>query len=289
MRAKLKQSVKRALGSEAIRATRRQIRGLQIEALLASMRRRGWTRESLSMTDEQAAIHFANDVTVDEFSRLVIRLFHEFKLEFLREALGSEYIDTHTFFEIGDSDGLVLKAFGKTGFSINNDPRCIDLIRQNGVEAELGLGEGISATDKSYDVAMSFETLEHSLNPLAFMQEMTRVARERVIISIPGVTRTYAHPRVKGMRVGEEHVFEFCSHDLLNLATHLPLRLARHSKFSVFNTPTRPDAAFYYLATRTPDLFGGCFRWFDFYVFDIVDDDHGRTAAESAAVYSRRP
>ncbi len=90
------------------------------------------------------------------------------------------------------------------------------------------------------------------------------------------------------MRVGEEHVFEFCSRDFLNLATHLPLRLARHSKFSVFDTPARPDAALCYLAMRTPDLFGGSFRWFDFYVFDVVDHDHGRTAVESAAVYSGR-
>src|SRR2546423_2800261 len=193
--AKLKRGVKRALGTERVRGARRQVRQLQMHALLASMRGHGWTLDSLLMSDEQAAIHFANDIEVDEFNRLGIRLFHEFKLEFLKDSLGSDYIDAHSFFEIGDSDGLVLKALGKPGFSINNDVRCIDLIRSNGIEAELGLGEGVSAADKSYDVAMSFETLEHSLNPLAFLWEMARVAREKVIISIPGVTRTYSHPR----------------------------------------------------------------------------------------------
>jgi hypothetical protein len=285
--ADLKQSIKRMLGPNVVDATRLRVRGLQMKALRASMRRHGWTLESLDMTDEQAAIHFANDIPVDEFTRLGIRMFHEFKLEFLRETLGPDYIRSHTFFEIGDSDGLVLRALGKRGFSINNDPRCIDLMHRNGIEAELGLGEGVAAPSKSYDVAMSFETLEHSLNPLAFLQEMTRVARDKVIISIPGVTRTYSHPRVKGMRVGEEHVFEFCTRDLLNLTTHLPLRLARHSKFSVFDTPARAGAAFYYLTTRTRDLFGGSFRWFDFYVFDVVEDDQGRTVAENAAVYSK--
>jgi hypothetical protein len=252
------------------------------------MRRHGWRLESLAMSDEQAAIHFANDVDLDHFSHLAVRTFHEFKLEFLVKAFGRPYLDTHSIIEIGDSDGLVLKALGKRGFSINNDPRCIELIRSNGVDADEGRGEGMNAPDKSYDVAMTFETLEHSLNPLAFLQEMSRVAREKIAISIPGVTRTYMHPRVRGMRVGEEHVFEFCSRDLINLTTHLPLRLAHFAKFPVFAMPASPLAALHYLFTRTPDLYGGCFRWFDFYVFDVVADDQGGSRQESAAVYRER-
>ncbi len=286
--AALKQQVKQALGPNVLSSVRKRTRQVEMNALLASMRRYRWTLDSLTMTDEQAAAHFANDVDVDALGRLVIRMFHEFKLEFLFRTLGREYVDTHTFFEVGDSDGLVLQALGKKGFSINNDPRCIELIRQNGVEARLGLGERLDAPDKSYDVAMSFETLEHSLNPLAFLHEMTRVARKKIVLSIPGVTRTFIHPRVKGLRVGEEHVFEFCSRDLINIATHLPLRVAHFSKFSVFALPARPVAALYHLTTRSRNLFGGCFRWFDFYVFDVVEGDQGKTMTESGAVYSER-
>src|SRR6266446_1553230 len=99
---KLKESVKRALGPTMLGATRIGIRRLQIQAMTTSMRRHGWTLNSLHMSDEQAAIHFANDIAVDEFVRLGIRLFHEFKLEFLNESLGSDYIEAHSFFEIGD-------------------------------------------------------------------------------------------------------------------------------------------------------------------------------------------
>ena len=135
---------------------------------------------------------------------------------------------------------------------------------------------------------MSFETLEHSLDPVSFLREMARVARERVVISVPGVTRTYVHPRVQGMRVGEEHVFELCSRDLIRLTTHLPLRLARLTKFPVFARPSGPVAALYYWLAREPDLFGGCFRWFDFYIFDVVDADQGQSRADNAAVYRDR-
>lgn len=267
---------------------RDRIAAWRIEALQASIRNHGWSVDSLGMTDEEAATHFANDVELDEFYRLAIRSFHKFKLEFLARALGPDYIAAHTFFEVGDSDGLVLKALGKSGRSINNDPRCIELIRRNGVEADLGLGEGVNAADNSYDVAISFETLEHSLNPLAFLKEMCRIARQKIVISVPGVTRTLIHPRIAGARIGEEHVFEFCSRDLVRLTTHLSLRLAQHSKFSVFMPPASPVARFFYSATRGRDLFGGCFRWFDFYVFDVVDGDQGRPALESAAVYFER-
>ncbi len=102
---------------------------------------------------------------------------------------------------------MILLALGKNGFSINNDPRCIDLMTQNGVEARLGVGEKLDVPDKTYDVAMAFETLEHSLHPVAFLEEMIRAARQKIILSVPGVTRTIIHPRVRGLRIGEEHVF----------------------------------------------------------------------------------
>jgi hypothetical protein len=286
--ATLTQHVKYAVGSALGEVGRSGRRALETEALLASLRHHGWTLDSLAMSDDEARAHFANDREVDLFSRIAIRLFHQFKIEFLVEGLGQAYIDTHSIIEIGDSDGLVLKALGKAGVSVNNDPRCVELIRRNGIEGHLGMGEAVTEADKRFDVAMSFETLEHSLDPVSFLREMTRVARERVVISVPGVTRTFVHPRVQGMRVGEEHVFELCSRDLLRLTTHLPLRLVRSTKFPVFARPTSPLAAVYYLLAREPDLFGGCFRWFDFYIFDVVDADQGRSREENAAVYRDR-
>jgi 2-polyprenyl-3-methyl-5-hydroxy-6-metoxy-1,4-benzoquinol methylase len=253
--------------------------------LLAAIRRHGWEPDELYMTDAQAAVHYANEEEMDPVGRTTARFFHEYKINFIKENLGSEFLANSTILEVGDSDGLLLKALGKSGSSINNDPRCIELIRSNGIETKCGAGERIGADDKSFDVTMSFETLEHSLNPLAFLQEMTRVARKKVIISIPGVTRTIIHPRVCGLRVGEEHVFEFDSRDFRRVATHLPLKLVKHEKMPVFATPGNPIAALYYWLARRREDFAGQFRWFDLYLFDVVDDDMGVAREESEALY----
>jgi len=284
----LKELAKRALGPKAIAAVRARLLPLRLEALHRSIERHGWSLETLAMTDDEAAVHFANDVDVDIFSRTAIRLFHQYKIALLSKHLTPEYIARSSFIEIGDSDGLVLRALGKSGFSINNDPRCIELIHRNGIESCLGLAESLEVPDKSYDVAMTFQTLEHGLNPVAFLQELTRVARDKVILSVPGVTRTMIHPRVKGMRVGEEHVFELCTRDLLRLATHLPLRLALHDRMPMFAPPRSVLGRLHYVCSRNPELFAGCFRWFDFYVFDVDHSDHGVSVAETTAIYRER-
>jgi hypothetical protein len=280
-----KDRLRQWLGTERAHAIRDWLQPLHLAAVHESIRNHGWDLESLEMSDAQAAVHFANDVQMDLFGRTVTRFFHQYKLDFLRKHLSKDYISRSTFVEVGDSDGLVLLGLGKTGVSINNDPRCIDLITQNGVEAHLGVGEKLEVPDKTYDVAMAFETLEHSLHPVAFLEEMIRVARQRIILSVPGVTRTMIHPRVRGLRVGEEHVFEFSSRDLLRLATHLPLRLAHFSKMSVFASPKKPLAWLVYRLDRNPEVFGGSFRWFDFYIFDIVDTDQGVSLVESKDLY----
>jgi hypothetical protein len=284
-RHRLRAIVKQVIGERATRAVRRRVHPLRLRPLEASMRRFGWSLRALRMTDEQARAHFANDVDVDEFGRAAIRFFHEFKVEFLLRLLPRQEIGASTFLEIGDSDGLVLQALGKRGFSINNDPRCIDLMARNGIEAIVAHGESLRLPDKSYDIVMAFETLEHSLNPVAFLAEMARLARRRVILSVPGVSRTIVHPRLKGSRVGEEHVFEFCSRDLLRLATHLPLRPVTQDVLEMFAPPASPVAWLYYTVGRGRDLFCGCFRRFDFYVFDVVEADHGIPPARREEVY----
>lgn len=260
---------------------------LRLAPLNQAVRNQGWTEDDFEMTDAQAATHFANEQVLDRFSRSVTRLFHQYKIEFfaIQGVLGRDFVARSEFVEIGDSDGLLLKALGKTEMSITDDPRCARQIESNGVKAIVGGAEKIELPDKSKDVAMAFETLEHSLNPVAFLAEMCRVARKKVVVSIPGVTRTIIHPRVKGMRVGEEHVFEFCKGDFLRLCTHLPLRLSLHHAMNVFASPGNPIQWLFYKLHRNRELYSGCFRSFDFYVVDVVDEDQGVERATSTALY----
>lgn len=277
--------VKRLLGERLTSRVKTGLIPLELAAVHAAMKQYGLGHNQLTMTDEEASVHFANGAEFNELGRLIARFFHEYKLRFLRTHLSAEEITQSSFIEVGDSDGLVLRALGKRGVSINNDPRCIRLIGRNGIEARLGFGERLDVPDKSYDVSMTFETLEHSLNPVAFLAELVRVARKKVVLSIPGVTRTIIHPRIYGQRVGEEHVFEFCTRDFVRLSSHLPLRLAHFQKMSVFASPLQPLAWLRYRLDRHPELFAGSLRWFDFYIFEIDPADHGVTFADNNAIY----
>lgn len=281
----MKQMIRKVVGADRIASIRRSTEPLRLAALEQAMRRKGWSYADFQMTDEQAATHFANEREMDRFGRGVARFFQQYKIDFLTKTLDRDFVAKSDFVEIGDSDGLLLKALGKSGVSITDDPRCARQIEENGVQATVGKGEGIDLPTKSKDVAMSFETLEHSLNPAAFLAEMARVARKKVIVSIPGVTRTIIHPRIKGMRVGEEHVFEFCKDDFIRLTTHLPLKLSLHHKMPVFASPRGPVSWLFYQMHRNRELFAGCFRAFDFYIFDVVDDDQGVDARSSLELY----
>jgi len=282
---KPREILKGLIGSGRVVAIRNAAMPLRLAPLQQAIRNRGWWYDDFAMTDDQAATHYADDGVRDRFSRTVVRFFHQYKIDFLLKTLGSQCIAESQFVEIGDSDGLVLKALGKTGLSITDDPRCARQVEANGGHATVGLGEKIDLPDKSVDIAMTFETLEHSLNPVAFLSEMCRVARAKVVISIPGVSRTIIHPRVKGLRVGEAHFFEFCKDDFLRVCTHLPLRLASHHKMKVFASPRNPIHWLFYKAHWNRELFNGCLRAFDFYVFDVKHEDQGVDFHESVALY----
>src|SRR2546427_8608595 len=130
----VKQRIKWLLGDERLTM-------LRLAPLHRAIGKYGWNVDDLCMTDRQAAEHYANERELDVVFRTIVRFFHEYKLCFIRGPLGEEYIRRSRFLEVGDSDGLVLQALGKGELSINNDPRCVELIRRNGVQAHLGLAE----------------------------------------------------------------------------------------------------------------------------------------------------
>ncbi len=58
---------------------------------------------------------------------------------------------------------------------------------------------------------------------------------------------------------------------------------------SAFAPPRKPLAWLLYKLNRNPEVFASSFRWFDFYIFDIVDTDQGLSVAESKDIYGERP
>jgi SAM-dependent methyltransferase len=178
-----------------------------------------------SLTDEQALIHYGGeDKRLADHLRLGVRYFHAWRVERLRARLGDE-LDSATVLDVGDSDGLMLRALGKSGTAVNVLPGAIELIRSNGVEAVLARGESLPFADSSFDHVLCFQTLEHVEDPYALLVELARVARRRVFVSIPGVLRTHVVPRDASAPRGTEHCFELDRDDFVALTTHSPLEV----------------------------------------------------------------
>lgn len=227
---------------------------------------------------DQARDHFA-DVTLDaRYLQEVTRYFHARRVQRITERLGAE-LPSLTFLDVGDTDGMILKHLGKKGLGFNNSPKACEQIRRNGVEAQQGDGQRLPFPDGAFDVVMCFETLEHVPNPCQLLEELARVARRKVYLSIPGVLSTLVHTRIKGSRLGEEHVIEFDETDFRALLTHLPLRVTHYERIQVFAEPRGAREILSYRQHATRDLFGGCFKFFQFYELEPTSEDQGLDAA----------
>ena len=178
-----------------------------------------------TMTDAEALVHFGGEGPLAaEHLRLGVRYFHAWRVERLRARIGGE-LEHSTLLDVGDSDGLMLRALGKQGTAVNSLPGAIEHIRSNGVEAVLARGESLPFEDASFDYVLCFQTLEHVEDPYSLLLELARVTRRGVFVSIPGVFRTHVVARDPAAPRGTEHCFEFARDDFVALTTHTPLEV----------------------------------------------------------------
>lgn len=218
------------MGRRFLKPLRRLVGGNPSQLVEKLIRRRLLEDEASAaylgaLTDEQALVHYGGEGPLAAgHLRLGVRYFHAWRVERLRARIGDE-LETASVLDVGDSDGLMLRALGKSGTAVNTLPGAIEHIRANGVEAVLGRGESLPFEDSSFDHVLCFQTLEHVEDPYALIVELGRVARQRVFVSIPGVLRTHVVPRDPTALRGTEHCFEFDREDFIALTTHSPLEV----------------------------------------------------------------
>lgn len=94
-----------------------------------------------------------------------------------------------TVLEIGCNEGFLSKALVEDGCIVTSADYSLDQIKKakeifniDAVQADIN---NIPFPDQSFDIAVSGETLEHVFNPMGALKELFRVARERVVITIP--------------------------------------------------------------------------------------------------------
>ncbi len=143
---------------------------------------------------------------------------------FIRKILGKE-VDHMFVVDVGDTDGLLIRKLGCKGVGINIVKECVENIKANNVPGLVGDVQNLTLKSKSVDYAFCFETIEHVENPLLALKELERVSRKGVFVAIPFTLETRVRKAGYSLIDTKEnqHIFEFCERDFINLLTHTNL------------------------------------------------------------------
>lgn len=152
-----------------------------------------------------------------------------------------------TILNVGDTSGIFLEALGKKGTSLNINKECVDFIKDKGMNAVLGNAESLGFDDSSFDFVFCFQTLEHCPNPIKVLNELGRVARRKVFLSIPYTNKTEIY-NIKfwvdlkktswkeiNVRKVDCHIFEFSAADFKNILSYTNLEHETNFPILYFN------------------------------------------------------
>jgi ubiquinone/menaquinone biosynthesis C-methylase UbiE len=140
--------------------------------------------------------------------------------------------------DAGASDGLFLQEVGAfRGVGVNFLTACARKILDDGQLGCVADVERLPFADRFFDVVICCETLEHVPNPIAVLNELARVCRGRLFITIPWLPRSRITARPAGWPEVESHIFEFSEADFARIATHARVRVVHRDTIQVFPEP----------------------------------------------------
>ena len=163
--------------------------------------------------------------------------------DFFKKEYPEIFNSNTTILNVGDTDGILLEALGKNRTSLNINRECVEFIKKKGVEAVLGDAEKIGFPDSSFDFVFCFQTLEHCPNPIKVLNELGKVAKKKLFLSIPYTEQTNIYNinywiDLKKSSWGEKevknvdcHIFEFSPEDFKNVLSYT--NLAYEKKFPI--------------------------------------------------------
>ncbi len=119
----------------------------------------------------------------------------------------------------------------------------------------------------SLDTVFLFQTLEHVPNPILMLQEIARVCRGSLVLSIPYVSTTTIHPFYYNpdKPLHQQHIFEFDPEDFSRVITHTPFILKSSKITTVLDNgrgPVERITHYFWKRFMEKDTFCGCFKKF---------------------------
>jgi len=262
-----------------------RLRALLHEAFTSTSRRyldkklRSFSNKDV-FENEDMAEHFAHIILEDAASQNVVQGFIIDRVQFIESVLGRENIKNETFIDIGDPDGMFIKALGKDGLSANISEIGVRNIHKKGIESIQCDAENLPFKDESIDNVLFFEIFEHLQNPISGLKELNRIAKKSVILSIPAVSKTTIHRYnyQPDWPVFEHHIFELDDTDFKKIVSHAGFSVAQHRVAEVLVPRTLKERVAFLLwdliniVRKDPeyqsihrDLYLGCFKRFSIY------------------------
>jgi len=220
--------------------------------------------------EEDMSAHFADQEISDVGLQKVLMSFIIARINFVEWVLTADEIATGTFVDLGDSSGIFLKAFDKPGYSLNVSEQALKNIKAKGIA---GIGANVGSLpfkDSSVDHALLFQTLEHLPNPIATLQEIYRVCKKSLFISIPHVSQTQIHEfnYDPARPIPEHHIFEFNDSDFRKIVSHTGFKINRAEVVEVLDNGRNLKEFLMFAHWRwcyEKDLLYGCFKKFALY------------------------
>ncbi len=211
-------------------------------------------REFAESHAAEVAAHWGHEQVVDRFGvmHLASQLYE--LTEMLQRRLAP--IGDAAVLDAGASDGMFLARLGvRRGVGVNFLQSCVQGIRKDGYLACTADVERLPFASKSFDYVICCETLEHVPNPIATLNELARVCRKRVVVTIPWLPRTRINRRPAGWPEVEAHILEFSEADFLKIVTHARVRVMFQGRVQVFPEPRNPVLQWWLSRWMYPSFF----------------------------------
>lgn len=219
---------------------------------------------------EDMSAHFADEEITDVGLQKVVMSFIIARINFIEKVLTEDEIAAETFVDLGDSSGIFLKALGKQGVSVNIAEEALKNIEAKGIEGVRANVERLPFKDSSFDHVLLFETLEHLPNPIATLQEIYRICRKSLFISIPYVSKTNIHyfNYQPTWPIHQHHIFEFADDDFRKIVSHTGFKIDEAEVMEVLDNGRNLKEFLMFAHWRLcfeKDLLYGCFKKFALY------------------------
>jgi ubiquinone/menaquinone biosynthesis C-methylase UbiE len=113
-------------------------------------------------------------------------------------------------------------------------------VREQGYRAYQADVEALPFPDKSFDYVLCLETLEHAPNPISALNELARVCRKKIHLTIPWIARTRINRKSDKWPSHDSHIFEFDKIDFQKVLTHSRVTVDYQARVQVFPEPRNP-------------------------------------------------